>query len=482
MNRLFISDYIVFSIGVILLMFIGYIKGKDNKNADDFFLALRKTPVVVSVFSFVATEISAMTIVGVPAISFKDNWSYLQFFIGSAISRVIIAYFFIPVFYRYNCTTIYDFIGKRFSKNVQYTSTIFFFITRLLSSGIRLYATSLALSVILGIKLETSIIMFLIIAFVFIGFGGIKSVLYTGVYQALTFYLMAIMVLCYILLFSNICFSNFFTCLAESDKLLIFKLGLNFREPDILLLAVLNGVFGSLASFGTDYEMMQRLLTLKTSKESQKSIVYTVVATLILVILYLSVGSAIYAFLKISFIDYNDNPDKIISYFALNFLPHPLVGFVFLTIFLASIDLPLVSLSTSFVNDIYKNVAKVYDDKKLIKLSRISMIFFAIILGLIAYLSRHVQSMLWFAFEINGITSGSLLGVFLLGIFSKTNMPVLIISSMIFSSSLCLTFMITNRAGITTVPWSLFVVIGCVLSFSIPFLVSKIKEKVTHEN
>ncbi|MEF3279440.1 MAG: hypothetical protein K6357_00505 [Elusimicrobiota bacterium] len=154
MTNLSFADYTVFFAGIVVLIVIGYLKGKKQQNLSDFFLASRKTPILVSTLSFVAAEVSAMTIVGVPAVSFKENWTYLQFFIGSAVSRIIIAYFFIPVFYKYNCTTIYDFIGVRFSKQVQYASSIFFFITRLLASWIRLYATALALSVIMGIRIE----------------------------------------------------------------------------------------------------------------------------------------------------------------------------------------------------------------------------------------------------------------------------------------------------------------------------------------
>ncbi|MEF3279439.1 MAG: hypothetical protein K6357_00500 [Elusimicrobiota bacterium] len=268
--------------------------------------------------------------------------------------------------------------------------------------------------------------------------------------------------------------AGFLQVIKADNKLKILKLGFNFKEPDILILAVLNGVFGSLASFGTDYEMMQRLLTLETRKESQKSLFFTIIATFLLVIMYLTVGTAIYVFLKINFIQYMDNSDKIVSYFAVNFLPSGIKGFVFLTIFLASIDLPLVSLSTSFVNDIYRNISKNSKEIKLIRLSRISMIFFACALGAVAYISRHVEGMLWFAFEINGVTTGSLLGVFLLGIFTSVNNSKSVVVCMILSSIVCLSFMILNKMGIIRVPWSSFVVIGTILSFAIPLIIHKI--------
>lgn len=474
MNNLSFFDWLVIIAGIAVLSFIGFIKGRKQEGAGDFFLASRKSSVFVSTFSFVASEVSAMTIVGVPAVSFKDNWAYLQFFIGSALSRIIISYFFIPVFYKYNCTTIYDFVGERFERPVQYTSSIFFFITRLMASGIRLYATALAISVIMGWNLKWTIAFFLVISFLFIGLGGMKSVLYTGVYQALSFYVMGIVVICFILLSPGFDIHSFFKIVASDNKMQILNLSLNFKDPDIFILAVLNGVFGSLASFGTDYEMMQRLLTLKTRSESQRSIMYTIVATIFLVLIYLFLGTSIYVFLKMNSLSYNDNSDKIVSYFAVNFLPHGVKGFVFLTIFLASIDLPLVSLSTSFVNDIYTKIKKV-DENNLIKLTRISMFFFAFMLGFIAFFSHKVEGMLWFAFEINGITSGSLLGVFLLGMFSKFKGYKEVIFSMILSSLICLSFMIGNKLNITSIPWSSFVIIGTLTSFLLPQIIQRIK-------
>ncbi|MBP7796797.1 MAG: hypothetical protein KA059_08500 [Elusimicrobiales bacterium] len=474
MNNLSFYDWIIFIAGIVLLVIIGY-KGKAANDSSDFFLASRKSSVFVSTMSFVASEISAMTIVGVPAVSFADNWSYLQFFLGSAVSRLVIAYFFIPVFYKYNCTTIYDFVGERFSKQVQYTSSIFFFITRLFASGIRLYATALALSVIMGFSLVTTIVIFIIISLFFIAFGGIRSVLYTGVYQSISFYIMAILILSFIFTSHGCSITDLFKIAGDDSKFTILNLSLNFRDPNIFVLAILNGIIGSLASFGTDYEVMQRLLTLKTRKESQKSMIMTIFATLGLILLYLIVGTAIYVFLKVNSVSYTDNTDKIVSYFAVNFLPVGIKGFVFMTIFLASIDLPLVSLSTSFINDIYKNIVHNLDDKKAVIYSKISMIFFALFLGIIAYISRNEKGMLWFAFEINGITSGSLLGIFLLGMFTKIKGSKIIIFSMIFSSLICLSFMILNRKGITAVPWSSFVIIGTSISFLLPLVVEKLK-------
>ena len=143
-------DLIVVGLAVILLFVISYIFGREEKDTKDFFLGGRKVPSIVACLSFVATEVSALTIIGVPATAYSENWQYLQFFIGSAAARIMVAFLFIPVFYKYNCTSIYEFFRHRFGPQTQYAGSIFFFITRLIASGVRLYAACLGVGIILA--------------------------------------------------------------------------------------------------------------------------------------------------------------------------------------------------------------------------------------------------------------------------------------------------------------------------------------------
>ena len=174
------ADYAWVVLAVAVVLIISYFKGRNETDTQDYFVARRKIPVWAAALSFVATEISAMTIVGVPATGFKENWQYLQFFIGSASARIIIAYLFIPAFYKYNCTTIYEFLKHRFGANTQYAGSVFFFATRLFASGLRLYAASWPVSVIMDWPLSGTLAFFTCISIAFIGFGGIRAVVWTG--------------------------------------------------------------------------------------------------------------------------------------------------------------------------------------------------------------------------------------------------------------------------------------------------------------
>src|SRR5207247_10349534 len=107
------------------------------------------------------TEISAVTIISVPATAYSENWEYAQFFIGSSLAKFAVAWLFIPAFYRHDVTTIYEFLAHRFGRASQVTASLFFFVTRLLGSGVRLMAAALAVSLLLGWPLGPTIAIFI---------------------------------------------------------------------------------------------------------------------------------------------------------------------------------------------------------------------------------------------------------------------------------------------------------------------------------
>ena len=149
-GKMSMLDWSIVGIGALLLFVISYIFGREEKDTNDFFLGGRCVPPAVACLSFVATEISALTIVGMPHTAYIENWRWIQFLVGLALARLVVGYLFIPAFYKYNCTSIYEFLGHRFGPATQYTGSIYFFVTRLLASGVRLYATCMAVGVIMG--------------------------------------------------------------------------------------------------------------------------------------------------------------------------------------------------------------------------------------------------------------------------------------------------------------------------------------------
>src|SRR5438132_10281594 len=149
-------DYAILLGSLLALIAIGGAFSGEQRGTADFFLARRRVPWWAACLSFLATEISAVTIISVPAIAYKENWEYAQFFVGSSLAKLAVAFLFIPAFYRHDVTTIYEFLRDRFGRASQVTGSLFFFVSRLLGSGARLTATAIAGSLLVRRALGTT--------------------------------------------------------------------------------------------------------------------------------------------------------------------------------------------------------------------------------------------------------------------------------------------------------------------------------------
>jgi len=465
-------DILVISLAMIPLFVISYVFGREEKDTGDFFLGGRKVPSIVACLSFVATEVSALTIVGVPATAYSENWEYLQFFIGSAAARITVAFLFIPVFYRYQCTSIYEFLKHRFGAQTQYTGSIFFFITRLTASGVRLYATCMAVAYIMNWNLAQAILFFTIVSIIFIAFGGIKAVVWAGAYQAAIFFVAGVALLGYLLLHIQGGLASAWQIADNAGRLSVFNFDFNLNDATTFWAGTANAFFIGLAVFGTDQEMMQRLLTVETRKKSQSTIIATIVGALPVLCLYLAIGTLLYVF-------YRQNPDVsgpeqakvVLSHFISNTLPIGLKGLLLSAIILASIDSPLSSLSCSFVTDIYRPlISKKATEKHYLFVSRSGVIGFGIILALIAFACSPVENILWFAFEIFSLTGGATLGVFLLGVLTKRKSNRANVFAMISSTLAMIGLLLLSKYGFIDLAWSWLIVIGTATTFILSYL------------
>jgi SSS family solute:Na+ symporter len=473
------TDLIVVGLAILFLFVISYIFGREEKDTSDFFLGSRKVPSIIACLSFVATEVSAITIVSVPATAFSENWEYLQFFIGSAAARVLVAFLFIPVFYKYNCTSIYEFLRHRFGPQTQYAGSIFFFVTRLISSGVRLYAACLGIGIIMGWSLAQTILAFTTVSIIFIAFGGIKAVVWAGAYQTMVFFLAGIALLTYLSFHINGGLPVAWQTASQAGRLSVFNFKFVLNNPTSFWAGSINAFFIGLAVFGTDQELMQRLLTVRTRKKSQKTIIMTILTALPILCVYLGIGTLLYVF-------YQQNPDiiqpgkakEVLSHFVSNSLPAGLKGLVLSAIILASIDSPLSSLASSFVTDIYRPlIKKVAAEKHYLFVSRIAVAAFGVILATIAFACEPVENILWFAFEIFSLTGGATLGIFLFGVLTKRKSNFGNIIAMIASTLSMTILLLLSHKGYIKLAWSWLIVVGTIMTLILSYLFSCIKIK-----
>ncbi len=427
-------DYALLGLSLALLLVIGLRLTGQQHDTVDFFLARRRVPWWAAGLSFLATEISAVTIISVPATAYSENWEYVQFFVGSSLAKWVVAFLFIPAFYRYQVTTIYQFLRHRFGAASQVTASLFFFVTRLLGSAVRLMAAALAVSILLGWPLGITIAVFVGVCILYMAAGGVKAIVWTNVFQALMFLAAGAATLGFLVSRIEGGVGAILDVAGQAGRLSVVHWGPSpgapdfwsrvFTEPNIVWVAVLNGLIGSMAAFGTDHDLMQRLLTVETRRQSQLTLSLTPLGTLLTLVIYLGLGAALYTFyaqhpgLPVS------RPDEILPHFVQQAMPAVLRGLMLAAIVLASIDSPLGSLSASFVTDIYRPLlVRGASERHYLLVSRLSVLGFGVVLGLLAYAFSAFSQILWLAFKIAGVTFGSLLGVFLLGLATRRRVP-----------------------------------------------------------
>ncbi|MFZ5448171.1 MAG: sodium:solute symporter family transporter [Thermodesulfobacteriota bacterium] len=486
------QDYTVVAGALVLLVLVGIYFGREEKSTNDFFLGGRKIPWGAACLSFVATEISAVTLISVPAVAYMENWEYAQFFIGSFLARVVIAFLFIPAFYRFNCTSIYEFLRYRFGPQTQIAGSVLFFITRLLASGVRLMVACLAVSVLIGWPIIPTILLFSVICIIYIAWGGIKAVVWTNVVQALTFTIAGTVAIGFLLARVDGGAVAVLEIAGSAGKLKVFNWGPALGEsglgeflknlvtnPNLFVLATLNGFFGSMAAFGTDQELMQRLLTVETRKESQKTMLLTPIGSLLVMLIFLFIGACLYSF-------YAQHPglplpaklDKIFPHFIEQTMPPLMRGLMLAAIVMASIDSPLGSLTSSFVTDIYRPVIfKSGTERHYLFISRVCVVIFGIILAGIAYFFSRFEKFLWLAFKIGGVTYGSLLGVFLLGLLTTRRCNLVNVVAMAASALGMLVLLILSEKQIIPLAWTWLLLIGTFLTFATGWIFGRKAEK-----
>lgn len=461
---------------------------KAQGTSDDFFLGGRRMPIWAACLSFVATEVSAVTVISVPATACNENWQYLQFFIGSTAARLVIAFLFIPAFYKFNCTTIYQFLGARFGRVTQTAASFFFFLTRLLGSGVRLMAACLALSVLLNVPMLPVIGLFVLVGIVYMSLGGMKAVVWTNVVQAMVFIGGGLATIAFLGHTVAGGWSAIWSQASAAGHTAILEWGPArgvphywrqfFANPNILWIAILNGFFGSLAAFGTDQDLMQRLLTVETRRDSQKTMVGTIVVSLGVLLTYLIIGTGLFVYFhQPGAVPFPANPDAVFPHFIGHVMPTLLKGWMLSAIVLAGIDSPLASLATSFVTDLYRPFVESRGrrptDGDVLRLSRWGVAVFGVLLAALAYGFSFYRNILWLAFKIGGVTFGSLLGVFLLGLLTRRRSDGWNAVAMVASAIVNLILLFLSEMKIVPVGWSWLVVLGTVVTFGLAGLLSR---------
>jgi len=423
-------------VGVLVAYFaitlgIGLWFGRREKSTHDFFLGGRTQHWLLAGMSIIATEISALTVIAVPGDAFKGDWSYLQMYAGSFLGRIVIVLLLLPAFYGGSVTTVYEYLGQRFGPWTRTTASIFFFASRILGSAIRQLVACLAISEIFGWPLGWVLVGSTAVAMIYATYGGIKAILWTDAFQAIVYVSAAVTLI--VVLFVNTP-GHWTQNLGDAyyaKKFHTFTWSLDPTNDKGFWLLTLNALFTTMAAMGTDQDLTQRMLTCPDLRRSQRSLIFNAFAGFPVVCVFLMIGSMLWVF-------FDNRPDDnipmhvlerrelILPYFIANWLPGNvgLQGLMVAAIFaaaLGSLSSAIGALASTAVTDLYRPALRSpRTESHFLLAARVSTVFFAAILVLVAWFFRDAEgSLLWAVFKWVGLVFGGMLGVFLLGVTTK---------------------------------------------------------------
>ncbi len=465
-------DLVIIGIYFAIIAGIGWHFSRRNNNVSDFALGGRSIPWWAVLASILASEISAGTFFGAPGDGYAmRNYTYAQLMVGYLLARLVVSAVFIPAFYKHNVVSIYEFLEIRFGPRTRSLASVIFLVTRSLASGARLWVPTLLAVVIwnhmnperpltnweqfwvTGAALATISIL----TAVYTAVGGIKAVIWTDVLQIAV-------------LFGALGFSMWYLLghtggwqgakqhlTAPTDLLLwrwdgdvpptpefVAKYGATWGAIKSVLessytvwAALLGSLFVTLATHGTDQDMVQRMLTAKNKRQSAVATILSGLADIPVTYAVLTIGILLSVYYGhyvsdagLPRVDGKIDSGRVFPYFVIDVMPGGLRGLVVagvLATTMGSLGTAMNSLATSYSRDFHFRWFKTpADDKARVRIIKLSTVAFALILISVGLLTAFVKahnpnlSIIGIILGSFGYTYGSLLGIFMVALFTKT--------------------------------------------------------------
>ncbi|SFV63162.1 FIG01206967: hypothetical protein [hydrothermal vent metagenome] len=438
-----VLDWVIFAAYFLMLIITSVLLSRGKiKNTRDYFVGSNTVPMFAVAMSVLATSQSAATFLGGPEYSYDKDLTFIGFYFSAFLAVLFVAKVLIPRFYAIKAVTVYELLEKRYGTAAKKQAGVMFLVGRLFASGARLYIGALAISMILFLDIAAghvavSIGILMLGALAYVYFGGVKSVIFSDIIQAVTYIGAGIAVLIYLYMNINSDFGTIVSTLQADHKLKILDWSL---DGGFSVWALLGGwLLLNIAAYGLDQDMTQRALSCKDTKEAQESLMFSIYMTIPVAILFLCIGLLLYLFYQhpeLSGLNthvvqkFDGEKITIFMYYILHEMPEGMRGLVTVgavAAALSSSNSVLGAMSSVAIEDIYKpwrqkkgNVDEMY----FVRASRISILLFALALSLMAMVSYYWQRytelpLLSFALGVMAFAYTGLLGVYGAAIFTK---------------------------------------------------------------
>jgi SSS family transporter len=480
-------DYGVIVAYLIGITLFGYRFRHSQKSLKDYFLGGKNAPWWAIGFSIVSAETSTLTVIGTPALSFQGNFGFLQVVLGYLLARLIISGLFLPQYFRGEMYTAYELMLRRFGSNIRKLTAGAFLGLRALAEGVRVFAISIVVSLVLGTGEFVSELFIVCLTLFYTFEGGMTAVIWTDVVQMFLYVAGAILSLFVILQQIPGGWEHVVRLADEANKFQLFDFSFAFSNEFFaktytFWAGFFGGCFLTTASHGTEQLMVQRLLAAKDQREARLALFSSWLVIAFQFTLFLVIGVLLWVYYRESGLTPPNPPDRIYPKFIWDFLPPGVSGLVIAAILAAAmsnLSAALNSLASTTVMDFIKPYDKrKRPDGEYLALARRMTVVWCAILFAIGLLARNVQSVLEAGLGIASIVYGALLGVFLLGLLTtRTGERAAMVGMSLGLATMLYVKFFTNIA------WTWYVLIGSSVTFLTALAASTIlseKEKPNH--
>ena len=291
-------DWTILSVFLVWIVYDGLRRTKDSHELDGYLLAKRSIPWWAAGISVMATQLSAITMIGTTGQGYTDGLRFVQFYFGLPVAMIILSVTLVPFFYNSGVYTAYEYLEKRFDAKTRSLSSLLFLLSRGMSCGAVVAAPAVVLSLVLDLSVTTTSLLIAMPAVVYTMFGGVQAVTWTDVkiMVLVVFFLFAVIVAAVAGFPSDVSVADGLTIAGATGRLQTFDFSFDITNQYTFWSGTIAALFLFCSYFGTDQSQVQRFLTARSVDEARRSLLMSAYWKIPLQFLVLLLGVLVFIF------------------------------------------------------------------------------------------------------------------------------------------------------------------------------------------